>query len=142
MEEAVFSASSFFMMKKILAILVLLSFVFISCHQEQKNIEQVAYAYLDALANYKVEEAKPYATSETCKTTLAISEQLLAMVDTAYIISDTPAIIDIQEIIVENDTMAVVKYVKNTPLKHDMKGELRLVKRERQWWAHDLLSKS
>lgn len=130
------------MMKKVFVLLILLSFVFVSCHQEQKNIEQVAYAYLEALANYKVEEAKPYATPETCKTTLAISEQLLAMVDTAYIISDTPAIIDIQEIIVENDTMAVVKYVKNTPLKHDMKGELRLVKRERQWWAHDLLSKS
>ena len=99
-----------------------MSLVFVSCNQEKREIKHVAQAYLDALANYKVEEAKPYATSETCNTTLLVAAQLVTMVDTAYIISDTPATIDIQEVVIENDSMAVVKYVKNTPIKHDMQA--------------------
>lgn len=126
-------------MKKFFVILFFLPTVFISCHQENKKIERVAQAYLEALANYKVKEAKPYATPETCSSTLAVSEQLVSMVDSAYIISDTPAIIEIQEIVMESDSIALVKYVKNTPLRHDMQGELYMVKRERQWLAQDLI---
>ena len=126
-------------MKKEFVVLTLLSVFFISCNQEEKRIEQVAQAYLDALANYRVEDAKPYATEETCNTTLLIAEQLVTMVDTAYIISDTPATIDIQEVAIENDSMAVVKYVKNTPIKHNMLGSLHLVKRGHKWEAHDLI---
>lgn len=126
-------------MKGKFGILILLSLVFVSCNQEKREIKHVAQAYLDALANYKVEEAKPYATSETCNTTLLVAAQLVTMVDTAYIISDTPATIDIQEVVIENDSMAVVKYVKNTPIKHDMQGSLHLVKRDQKWEAHDLI---
>lgn len=126
-------------MRKIIIILVLLV-IFVSCNRETKKIENTARAYLEALANYRVDEAKDYATMETCNTTLLISEQLLTMVDTAYILSDTPATIDIQEVVIENDSVSVVKYVKNTPLKHDMKGELCLVKRNNQWLAHDVLN--
>ena len=61
------------------------------------------------------------------------------MVDTSYIISDTPAEINIQELVIHDDTLATVKYVKNTPLKHNMQGELQLVKRDNQWQVHDML---
>lgn len=120
-------------------ILLLSSLVLLSCHREEKKAEEIAYAYLNALANYRVEDAEVYATSETRETTLALSKQLLAMVDTSYIISDTPAKIDIQELIIQDDTLAKVKYVKNTPLKHNMQGKLQLVKRGNQWQAHDIL---
>lgn len=137
-EEVDKPASSFFIMKKGI-ILLLLSLVLLSCHREEKKAEETAYAYLCALANYKVEEAEVYATSETRETTLALSKQLLAMVDTSYIISDTPAEINIQELVIHDDTLATVKYVKNTPLKHNMQGELQLVKRDNQWQVHDML---
>jgi outer membrane lipoprotein-sorting protein len=127
-------------MKKKISILVLLLIVFASCQQEEKKAEKIAYAYLNAMANYRVDEAEMYATPETSKTTLVLSKQLLAMVDTAYIISDTPAKIDIQELVIQDDTLATVKYVKNTPLKQNMQGELLLVKRGKQWLAHDVLN--
>lgn len=120
-------------------ILLLLSLFFLSCHREERKVRDTAHAYLSALANYKVENAELYATNETLETTLALSKQLLAMVDTSYIISDTPAEIDIQELVIHDDTLAKVKYVKNTPLKHNMQGELQLVKRGGQWQAHDIL---
>lgn len=130
----------FFMaMKKIILFVLLLACLLPSCHYDERNAEKVAYAYLNALANYKVEEAKQYATPETCQETLTIAENLVAMVDTAYIISDTPAKIEIQELVIVNDTMAHVKYVKNTPIKHNMQGELQLVKRNNKWQAHDML---
>ena len=49
-------------------ILLLLSLVLLSCHREEKKAEETAYAYLSALANYRVEDAEVYATSETRET--------------------------------------------------------------------------
>ncbi len=101
----------------------------------QREIKEVAYKYSYAMANYDVEEAQRYASDETRNTTLVRAQQYMALIDSSYIQSDTPAKIKIREVSVINDTQAYAIYHKKTPLKN-FKDTLYLVKREGKWQAH------
>lgn len=105
------------------------------CQHERKMVEKAAYEYSFAMANYKVDEAAKYATSETKSTTLAMAKGIVEKVDPAYIKSDTPATIDIIDVRMVNDTCAVATYHKITPLK-DFSDTLELRKRDGKWQAH------
>ncbi len=127
-------------MKKIL-VFCLLAFIFWSCTSKEKEVHENAYAYLNAMANYQVSEAAHYATDNTRETTLKVAEKLLTLVDSSYIASDTPATIDINEIIFTSDSTAEVKYTKNTPIKKNITGVLQMVKCDNKWLAHVTLNK-
>lgn len=127
-------------MKKIL-VFCLLAFIFWSCADEEKEVQENAYAYLNAMANYQVSEAAHYATDKTCETTLKVAEKLLTLVDSSYIASDTPATIDINEVLFTSDSTAEVKYTKNTPIKKNITGVLQMVKCGNKWLAHVTLHK-
>lgn len=97
--------------------------------------QQVAYAYSYAMANYQVDDAAEYATEETKNTTLVKARTLMNAVGNEYIKSDTPAEIEITNIELMSDTVAIATYHKTTPIK-DMTGTLELRKRNGEWLAH------
>ena len=96
-------------MRKIIYIVAL--FLLAGCNNTAKDIEKAAYGYLDAMGNYRIEDAKPYASTQTCDNTLdVIQKNLMPKVDTDYIKSNTPATIEILGVEMLSDTTAVVNY--------------------------------
>ena len=120
-------------MKKYLLLTV--AFLAIGCTNETKEMKETAYEYSMAMANYTYDEAIPYATEETASTTIAYVKMLKTQIDTAYIISDTPAKIDITGVKKTSDTTGYALYHKTTPIK-DFSDTLQLIKREGKWLAH------
>lgn len=102
-----------------------------SCNSDSKNIEKVAYNYLNATGNYRIDEAMPYATPETHKTLEFLKEVLIPLTDTTYIASNCPAKITINDIEIKNDT-ALVLYTKETPIK-TLEAQITVIKYEGKW---------
>ena len=64
--------------------------------KEKKQIEKVAYGYLDAMGNYRISDVYKYADKETQDKTLRfIEERIMPITDTNYIKKETPAKITI-----------------------------------------------
>lgn len=109
-----------------------------SCGNPKRTIRQVAYQYLDAMANYRVEDAVPYCTPETQEGVIRVGHNLVKAVEPGYIESDTPAKIKIKKVKITSDTTATVSFHKSTPLK-EQNGEVNLVFRNGQWKVHILM---
>lgn len=105
------------------------------CKSDEEKINNVAYNYSFAMANYDVATAEKYATHETKETTLVIAQQLIDKIGNEYIESDTPATIEIEDVNILDDTSAIATYHKVTPIK-DFRGPLELRKRNHRWLAH------
>lgn len=127
-------------MKRILFI-VISAVVLASCgNNPQKEIEKNAYGYLDAMGNYRIDDARPYASTPTCERTLDVLQKyILPKTDTNYIISNTPATIDILGVELLSDTTAVVSYSKTTPLQVQS-GKLDMVKEGARWCAEVIIN--
>lgn len=124
-------------MKHILPGTLMLS-ILVGCSSERKDIEHAAYGYLDAMANYRLEDARTYASSMTNETTLEIYSNLLANLDSAYIASNTPATITLGKCQTTSDTTAYVLFHKSTPITQQ-DDTLRLIKEKGAWLAHVVL---
>lgn len=110
------------------ALLVLL----VSCNNDEKKIIEAARKYLEATANYRIEEAYPYATKATRETTLPyITDIMMPMVDSNYIASNKPATIELDSLLIVGDT-AWVLYTKTTPLRQSI-NTIYLIKEEGKW---------
>ncbi|MBP3740143.1 MAG: nuclear transport factor 2 family protein [Bacteroidales bacterium] len=127
-------------MKKCLA----LGFLLVSlaaCDSEKSRIEQSAYKYSIAVANYDIDGAEDYCTVETSNTFLKTARYLLQFVDSSYMASDTPATIEIVSVNQLSDTTAAVVFHKQTPIK-DFSDTLRMRKRDGKWLAHSPIEKN
>ncbi len=114
-------------------LLTIIAAIFTSCKSDQALIEQSAMGYLTAMGNYRISEAKPFATEETIENTLKTIEQyIMPNLDSTVIKENTPAIIKIDNITKTGDTTAEVSYVKYTP-KQKQEGKLDMVKRKGEW---------
>lgn len=87
------------------------------------------------MANYRFDDATPFATEETAITTIHTANILIRNIDSSYIESDMPANIEITRVDILDDTTADVTYRKTTPIK-DFSGTLQMRKRNGQWLAH------
>ena len=106
-----------------------------SRHNKEKKIRKAAYHYLDAMANYRVDDAVPYCTAETQNGVLELARSLVKAVQPEYIKSDTPASITVGDIEITSDTTAIAHFHKLTPNK-DHNGQVNLVKRKGRWLVH------
>lgn len=123
------------MKKNVFIGLLGIALLFTGCNSEEKMIQNAAYGYLNAMGNYHLSEAVPFASKETVEETIKVIEHvIMPNMDSTYIKRNTPATIEILEIVQENDTAAVVTYRKTTPIKVQ-RGTLNLVKRENKWQA-------
>ncbi|MBR5831503.1 MAG: DUF4878 domain-containing protein [Bacteroidales bacterium] len=127
-------------MKKNL-LLIAVSVLCVACVTEKKEIEEVAYNYLDAMGNYRIDDARPYASAETCEKTLDVFiNYLMPKVDTNYIKSNTPATIEILSVDILSDTTAVVSYEKTTPITVQKDGRLDMIKEDGRWCAEVIIA--
>lgn len=127
-------------MKRICFCAVLLLFCY-ACDSDYKQIKQVAYDYNLALANYDVDGASQFCTEETDSTKLKTARFLMQFVDSSFIVSDTPATVDIISVTRVSDTMAKVFFCKHTPIK-DFSDTLEMRKRDGRWLAHSPIIKN
>ncbi|MBR6291616.1 MAG: hypothetical protein IKR33_02330 [Bacteroidales bacterium] len=118
-------------MSKTRLVLVLGLLALMACNSEEHKVRQAAQGYLDATANYDVQGAVPYATKQTRENTLPFMEKLIALTDTAYIASNTPATVVIDSVQMLDDT-SYVFYTKTTPIKV-LSHKICVVKEDGQW---------
>lgn len=117
-----------------------LTFLSSACNSEEKMIQKTAYGYLEAMGNYRIKDAEPFASKETVENTLQVVEKfIMPKTDTNYIKKNTPATIEILSVEKNNDTTAVVSYKKTTPLTVQ-RGTLNLIKRDDKWQAVVLIN--
>lgn len=120
------------MKKSFLFSAVALFVLLVSCNNDEKKIIETAQKYLEATANYQIEEAYPYATKATRETTLPyITNIMMPMVDSNYIASNKPATIELDSLLIVGDT-AWVLYTKTTPLRRYI-NTIYLIKEEGKW---------
>jgi hypothetical protein len=125
------------MKKNIFSILPLVVIlILVSCKSEEQKAQDVAYKYSKAMANYDIDEAEKYATQETKDITIDMARSLLSQLDSSYILSDTPATVEISSFDMLSDTSAIVSFTKNTPIKQDLKFQIEVRKRNGKWKAH------
>lgn len=106
-----------------------------ACNTEEKQITRTALGYLQATAEYNIDEAMPYACKETRETTLTfLRDKLLPITDTAYIAANTPAEIKIDSITMAEDTVWVY-FTKDTPIQ-TVKNALEMIKEDGKWLVY------
>ena len=123
------------MKKKHISTLIVLTALFGGCTSTQDLIEEVAYQYSFAMANYDIDQAEQYADNETRQTTIKTGRGFLTLIDTNYIKSDTPANIEIVNTEIINDSTAIVTYHKTTPIK-DFNGTVEVRHKDGKWLVH------
>lgn len=123
-------------MKKIYFILFLLPLLLCSCKSNEQKAKDALTGYALNIANYNLDDAEQYATSETIETTIDTYRNLLQYVDSAYLEQDSPASIVIDLMSITSDTTAEGTYTKTTPIKHEQ-YTVQLRKRNGKWMVHN-----
>lgn len=108
------------------------------CSSQEKKIEKAAEGYLDAIANYRFDDADKYASTQTKQKTLSFYKYLLPHVDTAYIKRATPATITIKGVAMTSDTTAYALFHKESPI-NIQDDTIRLIKEKQNWVVKDII---
>lgn len=103
-----------------------------SCSRHNSEMEQAAKGYLQAMGDYKLDEAIPYATRQTRENTIPTLKKVMARADTNYIKQNTPSVITIKGARMLSDTSAYVYYHKHTPIK-DVDDSVTVLLEEGKW---------
>ena len=103
--------------------------------KDQKAIEQVAYNYLDAMANYRIDEAEQYASHATVESSIKLAKFFMTMADSNFVTRNTPGKVEITDCYMSNDSTAVVKYHKTSP-SGETNDSIWVIKEEGKWMAH------
>lgn len=118
-----------------IATITMVAIAMTACNTEEKQITRTALGYLQATAEYNIDEAMPYACKETRETTLTfLRDKLLPITDTAYIAANTPAEIKIDSITMAEDTVWVY-FTKDTPIQ-TVKNALEMIKEDGKWLVY------
>ena len=109
------------------------------CSSEKNMVKEVAYGYLDAMGNYRIDSARRYATPQTQKGTIDyMLENIMPDVDSSYLERNTPAKITIKKVEMISDSVAKVYYHKSTPIK-ELDNTKILRKRNGKWKVHEVI---
>ncbi|MDY5969042.1 MAG: hypothetical protein SPJ13_03370 [Bacteroidales bacterium] len=120
-------------MKRLTLPLIVAALAAIACGaSDEQQIRKTAQGYLEATGNYRIDEAAPYAVPEMQRDLFPFMKAMMSRVDTNYILSNTPATIEITGVNINDDTSATIGYVKTTPIKQESES-LCLVKRNGKW---------
>ncbi|MBP9989823.1 MAG: hypothetical protein KBT45_00090 [Bacteroidales bacterium] len=110
-----------------------------NCNTERSMITRTAFDYLDAMGNYRIEDAEAFSTKQTQEETLKyIEEYIMPDVDSSYLEKNTPAKIEIKGMRMVNDSVVRVAFRKTTPIT-TQDDTLTLHKEDGQWKAHVLM---
>lgn len=123
------------MKRNIIALPFLATLLMMACSTDPltEQIEAAAQGYLDAMGDYRINDAAPYATRHTREHTIPAFNFIMAHTsDTAYINSNRPATITIRDTRITSDTSACVYYHKSTPIK-EVDDSVIVLLEEGQW---------
>lgn len=122
-------------MSKLLRILACMLPLATACTHENRIIEETSYNYLDAMGNYRFDEAAAYASEDTRTITLKFfNEVMLPNTDSNFIKRNTPATIVINETSQTSDSTAFAIFTKTTPIV-TQQDTLNLIKENGEWKA-------
>ena len=107
--------------------------IFCACSNEKKEVERVAFGYLDAFSNYRFDEACLYATQATCDTTLEFFKSLLPLMDSNAFARNLPAAVTLCGTVITSDSTASVAFRTTTPTKQSDIDSIYLFKENGQW---------
>lgn len=125
-------------MKHKIPFLLLAMFCIIAsaCSSDETQVRKAAQKYLNATANYRIDEAMPYASQVTRETTLPfVRDVVIPLTDSNYIKANQPATILIDSIQVLCADTAKVNYTKTTPIRV-LSADIMMVKEGGKWLAH------
>ncbi len=100
--------------------------------EEERAIRKSAQCYLDAMGDYMLDEAAPYATRYTRENTLPLFKRVMKYTDTAFMNSNRPADIKIQRVRMINDSAAMVYFHKHSPIK-DFNDSVVVLLEDGEW---------
>lgn len=120
------------MKKYIAAIASLCLLLTVACSSRQDQIEKAAKGYLQAMGDYQMDDAIPFATNYTRENTIPTLKSMLAQADTVYVNQNRPAEITIKKTEMLSDTSATVYYHKHTPIK-EADGTVTVLLEDGQW---------
>lgn len=121
-----------------LMLALLAAAVLSACDNAKTEIEQAARGYLDALGNYRIADARPYATEQTCDVTLTFFDTLMAHTDPQAYADNIPAEITINGVTMTSDSTATVAFHKSTPsIQQD--GSVEVVKVDGRWLVDQVI---
>ncbi len=125
-------------MKRILFICIaaVVCFGCIDRQKEKALVTEAAQGYLEAVGNYRFDEAVPYSSRQTVENTLDVFNRLMKFTDTAYVRSNTPAEITITDVKVLTSTTALVYYHKHSPIT-ELDDSVSVIKEEGRWLVDD-----
>lgn len=128
------------MSTRLVCILASAALLLWACHADRAEMRRNAQAYLEAMGNYRFEEAIPYATRATRELTI---EPMIYFaqrpdVDTNFFDQGRPATISLQRITLLSDSTARVYYHKHTPID-DMDDSLTLRCEGGHWLAEAIM---
>mgnify|MGYP002622174301 CR=1 FL=1 len=120
-------------MKK-LAVLFFVPMLLVACGKtkDEREIERVAYGYLDAMGNYRINDAVEFSSSGTCETTIPVFNKMMEISDSAKLMENTPADIEITGVRILSDTTARAYFHKHTPIK-EQDDSVLLVREDGRW---------
>ncbi len=122
------------------AFLLPLLLVLTSCTSTKDQVSKAAYNYLDAMGNYRIDEAYAYASKETQETTLDfIKNNIMPIMDSVVYRNETPAVITISNVELTSDTTATVLFHKSTPTS-ERNNLLSMVYRDGKWQANVIIN--
>lgn len=116
----------------------MLAITLCACNNEKREVERISLGYLDAMGNYRLDEAKPFATQRTVDVTLDFYRRLMPMIDSAYLAANTPAVVSIRKVQMLTDTTAIALFHKSTPAS-SVDDTLHLLKEDGQWLVHEVI---
>lgn len=126
-------------MKKILILPLLIALAAVTACQHKDMLRENALTYIQAMADYRIDDAYPYATLETQKNTLDYFKHIMYIVDSSYIKSNTPAKITLDSIVPTSDTSATVYFHKKTPIQPRVEATVDMRLRDGNWLAHQVV---
>lgn len=97
-------------------------------------IRQAAQGYLDAVGNYRFDQAMPYASQITREHTIPTFNRIMQRADTAYTNANQPAVITLGGINMVDRHTARIAYHKHTPIT-EQDDSLTVVREEGRWLA-------
>lgn len=105
-----------------------------STAERDAAIRQAAQGYLDAVGNYRFDQALPYASQITREHTIPTFNRIMQLADTTYTNANQPAVITLGGIRMVDRHTAHIAYHKHTPIT-EQDDTLMVVREEGRWLA-------
>lgn len=100
--------------------------------KQKKEVERVAYGYLEAMGNYRINDAAEFSSQGTRETTIRVFNRLMEKCDSAKLMENTPAEITITGVRILSDTTARAYFHKHTPIT-EQTDSVPLILEDGQW---------